>query len=156
MHAWITILCAVEKARKPKKGHVLTEREREQKPKWLEAPICQRKRGETVEEIDSKKWERDMGGWGWLWWCNCQTANSMWMYRHGLWDRQKEGEGWWRSTDTQRKQRQEEGIKDSQLERVTECSPERESVWVNVRAVLAKSSVNLNLWLTPWGPALLS
>lgn len=41
--------------------------------------------------------------------------------------------------------RQEEGVKDSQPERVTECSPERESVWVNVRAALANSSVNLNL-----------
>lgn len=42
-------------------------------------------------------------------------------------------------------QRQEEGIKDRQCEGVTECSPERERVWVNVRAVLANSSVNLNL-----------
>lgn len=32
-----------------------------------------------------------------------------------------------------------------QPERVTECSPERESVWVNVRAALANSSVNLSL-----------
>lgn len=45
----------------------------------------------------------------------------------------------------ERRQRQEEGVKDSQPERVTECSPERESVWVNVRAALANSSVNLNL-----------
>lgn len=45
----------------------------------------------------------------------------------------------------ERRQRQEEGVKDSQLERVTECSPVRESVWVNVRAALANSSVNLNL-----------
>lgn len=43
------------------------------------------------------------------------------------------------STETKRR------VKDIQAERVTECSPERESVWVNVRAVLANSSVNLNL-----------
>lgn len=41
--------------------------------------------------------------------------------------------------------RQEEGVKDSQPERVTECSPERESVWVSVRAARANSSVNPNL-----------
>lgn len=29
-------------------------------------------------------------------------------------------------------------MKDSQPERVTECSPERESVWVNVRAAHSK------------------
>lgn len=37
------------------------------------------------------------------------------------------------------------GSERRQPERVTECSPGRESVWVNVRAVLANSSVNLNL-----------
>lgn len=41
--------------------------------------------------------------------------------------------------------RQEEGVKDRQPERVTECSPERESVWVSVRAARANSSVNPNL-----------
>lgn len=50
-----------------------------------------------------------------------------------------------RHSETERKQRQEEGIKASQPERVTQCSPERESVWVNVRAALADSSVNLSL-----------
>lgn len=50
-----------------------------------------------------------------------------------------------RNEEMERRQRQEEGVKDSQLGRVTECSPVRESVWVNVRAALANSSVNLNL-----------
>lgn len=45
--------------------------------------------------------------------------------------------------ETARRQRQEGS--ERQPERVTECSPERESVWVNVRAALANSSVNLNL-----------
>lgn len=38
----MTMLCAVEKTRKPKMGDAL--REREQNQKWFEAPICQRKK----------------------------------------------------------------------------------------------------------------
>lgn len=48
-------------------------------------------------------------------------------------------------TDTGRGPDQEEGVKNSQQpERVTECSPGRESVWVNVRAAPANASVSLN------------
>lgn len=44
-----------------------------------------------------------------------------------------------------RTQRQEVRMKDRQPEKVTECSPARESVWINVKVALAKSSVNQNL-----------
>lgn len=98
-------------------------REKEEK-RWTETPTEKEREGERKRQggIDKLKTA-----------CGCTDTGCET-------DKKKETEG-----GSDRAQRQEEGVKDSQPERVTECSPERESVWVNVRAALANASVNLNL-----------
>lgn len=134
MHEWPHYVLW-KKQEKPERVDVW----REQSSKWFEASICQRERGEEMgrdtdrEREGGRERERQGGIDKLKTACGCTDTGCET-------DKKKGDRG-----GSDRAQRQEEGVKDSQPERVTECSPERESVWVNVRAALANASVNLNL-----------
>lgn len=127
------------KKKKPKEGG-RGDALREQSERWSEASICQRNRGggkRAERQTEKKRERRRRGGADKLKTaCGCTDTGCET-------DQQKGGRSWGGLYDGAT--RQDEGVKDRQPERVTECGPERESVWVSVRAARANSSVNPNL-----------